>query len=175
MTAQAQSSGLEELYHLHRAELLRFLVARTGDAAEAEDVVQELWLKLQSAPSGPVANGRAYLYRMAQNLVLDRVRQRRRSAARDGAWLRDATDGDDPAALADGQRPADEELVAREETAKLATLINALPDRARQAFRLHKLDGLSHSEVAARLGISRSAVEKHMAVAMKHLRRGLKD
>jgi RNA polymerase sigma-70 factor (ECF subfamily) len=63
----------------------------------------------------------------------------------------------------------------REIVARIASAIAALPEGAAQAFRLHKIDGLSHAEVAARLGISRSGVEKHIAVAMKHLRRLLAD
>jgi RNA polymerase sigma-70 factor (ECF subfamily) len=66
-------------------------------------------------------------------------------------------------------------MLAREETAALASAIAALPEGAGRAFRLHKIDGLSHAEVAAKLGISRSGVEKHIAVAMAHLRRMLGD
>ncbi|NWM55037.1 RNA polymerase sigma factor, partial [Escherichia coli] len=69
-----------------RGELLRFLVARTGNPAEAEDLLQELWLRIRDATPGPVANGRAYLYRAAQNLVLDRLREARRREARDKDW-----------------------------------------------------------------------------------------
>lgn len=66
-------------------------------------------------------------------------------------------------------------MLAREETAALASAIAALPQAAGRAFRLHKLDGLSHADVAEQLGISRSGVEKHIAVAMAHLRRAMKD
>ena len=72
--APHSSVGLEGLLDTHRAELLRFLAARCGDASEAEDLFQELWLKVRAASPGPVANGRAYLFRAANNLVLDRVR-----------------------------------------------------------------------------------------------------
>lgn len=66
-------------------------------------------------------------------------------------------------------------MVERDEAARLASAIAHLPDGARRVLRLHKIEGLSHGEVAARLGISKSGVEKHMAVAMKYLRRLLAD
>jgi RNA polymerase sigma-70 factor (ECF subfamily) len=168
--------GLSRLYAEHRAEILRYLRARTGDAAEAEDVVQELWLKLQSTESGPIANGRAYLFRMAHNLVLDRLREQKRRRMRDTGWTLERSagvtgDGD----LVDPRQSTESELLEKEELARLAKAIGQLPEGAQRAFCLHKIDGLSHGEVAARLGISRSGVEKHMAVAMKHLREALAD
>ena len=55
----------------------------------------------------------------------------------------------------------------------LTSAVANLPDGARRVFRLHKIDGMSHAEVAATLGISKSGVEKHIAVAMRHLRAAL--
>ncbi|MDB5672642.1 MAG: polymerase subunit sigma-70 [Alphaproteobacteria bacterium] len=170
----ADPSGLAELYLRHRAELARFLAARTGSREEAEDIVQELWLKLNGADSGPVANGRAYLYRMAQNLVLDRIRERSRRGARERLW-QDEEIGYQAGEAMDARSNPEAEAAEREEVALVASAIAALPEGARRAFRLHKIDGLSHSEVAERLGISRSGVEKHIAVAMKHLRQRLAD
>ena len=168
--------GLEQIYTEHRAGLLRFLTARTGSAAEAEDIVQEVWLRLRGGGIGPVDNGRAYLYRIAQNLVLDRLRANRRREQRDRAWTQlemGASDHDEEAR--DTRANAQEALEEREEVARLTSAIANLPEGARRAFQLHKIDGLSHGEVAERLGISRSGVEKHMAVAMKYLRRALMD
>lgn len=170
-------TGLEAIYRDIRLYLLRFLTARTADAAEAEDVLQELWIKLQSLPTGPVAHGRAYLYRMAQNLVVDRLRGRQRRARRERVWI---DDRDGPGyniaiePVAQGQN-AEDVLLEREEAALLASAVANLPVGARRAFELHKMQGLSHAEVAATLGISRSGVEKHMTVAMKYLRRALLD
>jgi RNA polymerase sigma factor (sigma-70 family) len=167
-------AGLVLLYTQHRAQLMRFLCARTGDAAEAEDIVQELWLRLRNQRVGPIANGRAYLFQMANNLALDRVRERQRRARRDRLWtetvqLEAAAQGE---VAAPGPQPA-EELIDQEELQQLAAAVAALPEGARRAFWLHKIEGWSHAEVAARLGISRSGVEKHIALAMRHLRRTL--
>lgn len=164
--------GLRGLYVTHRAELQRFLAARTGDPAEAQDLVQEVWLRIERGGFGPIANGRAYLFRIAHHLVLDRVRERARRANRERDWADVALD--QRAGEADPQQaPTDALLIATQDAARLAAAIAALPAGAGRAFRLHKIDGLSHAETAARLGISRKGVEKHMAVAMAHLRRNL--
>lgn len=167
---------LELAYGVHRADLMRLLLARVGDQAEAEDLLQELWLKVRQNPSGPVQHGKAYLFRMAQNLVIDRLRERHRRMARERRWSDETTDF--PAA---GSEPidrcgtAEDAMLDREEIAALVSAIASLPEGARRAFELHKLQGMSHGEVAAVLGISKSGVEKHMAVAMKYLRRALMD
>jgi RNA polymerase sigma-70 factor (ECF subfamily) len=168
--------ALSTLYGHHRAELLRFLTARTGDAAEAEDILQEVWIRASGQPPASIEHWRAYLFRTANNLVIDRVRARRRREARERRWseeqhgpLGETEEAADPADTADIA------IEARDEAHRLAAAIATLPEGARRAFELHKIDGLSHADVAARLGISRSGVEKHMAVAMKHLRRALAD
>jgi RNA polymerase sigma-70 factor (ECF subfamily) len=173
---QADSSGgLEAVYRLYRGDLLRFLTARLGDAVEAEDILQELWIRLHNAPGSPVANGRAYLYRMAQNLIVDRIREKQRRMQRERLWLEahgvTVTTGEP----ADQTSNAEEAMLEREETARLAATVASLPEGARRVFELHKQQGLSHAEVAMRLGISKSGVEKHMAVAMKYFRRALLD
>lgn len=176
MADGTDETGLAGLYRMHRAELLRFLVARTGNAAEAEDVVQEVWFKIADLQTGPIANGKSYLFRIAHNLVLDRVRERKRRHAREQSWS-DTEHGPLPPSgeVADGRRNAEQVLEERDEAARLASAIANLPEGARNVLRLHKIDGMSHGEVAAKLGISKSGVEKHMAVAMKHLRKLLED
>ncbi len=171
--ASPSPGGLLAAYDAHRAALRRFLAARSGDAAEADDLMQELWLAAQTGASGPVSNPRAYLFRMANNLVLARRRAALRGAARDRAWITlrhgAVSEPEDDAPAADAA------MIAREEAAALASAIANLPPAAGRAFRLHKFEGLSHEQVAQQLGISRSGVEKHIAVAMAHLRRALSD
>jgi RNA polymerase sigma-70 factor (ECF subfamily) len=166
-------AGLALLVEALRAELLRFLTARCGDSAEAEDLLQELWLKATTVPSRPIANGRAYLFRIANNLVLDQARKRRRAMRRDRAWL-------DSEAAPDvvGQRrqpDAEAALMDAEEAELLRRAVEALPERARRALLLYRYDGCGQTEIARIMGISLSGVEKHLASAMKQLRRTLKD
>ena len=169
------NTGLAALLEAQQADLLRFLAARCGDAAEAQDLLQELWLKAATVPSGPIAHGRAYLFRMANNLVLDRARMRRRAMKRERAWL----DRDGPSAGSSDQRPdpapdAESELIAAQDAELVRRAIEALPDGARRALLLYRFDGRGQSDIARIMGISRSGVEKHLALAMKHLRRTLK-
>ena len=157
-------------YLEHRAFLLRLMTARTGSAAEAEDIVQEMYERLASLPDDGdgVENAPAFLNRMAMNLAFDRQRSGARAAVRDGEWLaaNAEIDGAEPIAEA----PTAEDVASgREELRLLRTAIDTLPPQARRVFEMHKLQGRPHAEVAATLGISRSAVEKHMAAAMKGL------
>jgi len=165
------------MYDLHRDALLRFLKARTREPAEAEDVLQELWIRLRQIRPGPIANGRAYLYQMANNLVLDRERERRRRTARDEKWVHQTYEVAEGAAgevyTVDTAPRPDQAISEADELRQLELAIASLPARAREAFCLHRIHGLGHAEVAARMGITRSAVEKHIALAMKHLRRRL--
>lgn len=169
-------AGLAALVSEYRSDLRAFLTARCGDPAEAEDLLQELWFKVADVPSGPIANGRAYLFRVANNLVLDRVRARHRAMRRDRAWLEDGASG----AIGIEDRPdpaprADEILMRDEEAALVRQAIAELPPGARRALELHRLEGRGQAEVAQIMGISRSGVEKNLATAMRHLRRTLAD
>jgi RNA polymerase sigma-70 factor (ECF subfamily) len=109
-------------------------------------------------------------------MVVDRLRERQRRSRRERVWSDEAT-GYQMAGLepADSGLNAEEAMLDREEVAQLASAIATLPEGARRAFELHKVEGLSHADVAIRLGITKSGVEKHMAVAMKYLRRAMLD
>lgn len=172
----ASHQGLVGALEERRPELRRFLVARTGSEADAEDLLSELWIKVDEVRPGPLANPEAYLFRMANNLVLDRLREARRRQRRESAWTDDQYGGHSASTeVADRAPTAEQQLVEGDEARRLADAIAQLPAGAQRVLRMHKLDGLSHGEVAAELGISKSAVEKHMAVAMAHLRRLLGD
>lgn len=161
-------SGLVGAYGALRPQLLRFLRARTGDAALAEDILQDMWLRLSGQGSGPVGNPSAYLHRMAANMVIDHARSERQRGRRDRDWTELQVDLGGTEA-ADETPDAERNVLGRDELSRILQTIAAMPPRASEAFRLHRIEGLSHSEVASRLGVSRSAVEKNMATAIKFL------
>ncbi len=163
------TNTLVEAFLTRRDDLRRYFAARVGDA-EADDLVQETYLRAAATSAEvSVRSPGAYLYRLGANVMLDRIRQQRARRARDGDW-HDATvtcaaGGDDM----DDAAPADRTLIARERLRRLSEALGELPEAVQRTFRLHKIEGLSHGEVAARLGVSRSLVEKHMMRALKHL------
>jgi RNA polymerase sigma-70 factor (ECF subfamily) len=146
----------------HRPALLRYFIARRVPPDEAEDILQDLVVKLASHASGPVAEPRAYLYRMAENLLFDRARSEGRRRGREKAWVA-AQAG---ATLEADDRPSPEQaLIARERLALVSAALAALPERTLLAFRRYRIDGMPQRQIAGELGISLSAVEKHLQKA----------
>jgi RNA polymerase sigma-70 factor (ECF subfamily) len=158
-------TGLEAVFLDHRAPLLRFLRAR-GAGDSAEDLLQELWIKAAAGAGGPIAEPLAYLYRAANNLMLDRRRSELRSARRDQDWT-DVTGG---AAVGVSDAPSGERaLIARERLDAAEAALKALGDRTEYVFRRFRVEGVSQREIADELGISLSAVEKHLQKAYRAL------
>lgn len=155
-------------YLRKRTDLLRFFTLRTGSAATAEDVVQDLFLKISEMETpSDLRSPEAFLYRIGSNLMLDRAKQQRRQVARDHAWSQEGVgEGLEPIAQ---EPPADDAVAGRQRLERLMAGIDKLPPQVATAFRLHKFDGLTHGEVAARLGVSRSSVEKYIMTALKTL------
>lgn len=162
--AEKDRSHLLGLLVAHYEELNRYLARWFGASGAADDTLHDIYLRLQQLPAVPeIANPRAYLFRVARNSALDRLRSMRRDERR---LMADEAMLDQPAA----GPLADAALEQRERLHLLARAIAELPRRCREAFLLHKIDGLSHSQVAERLGISRSMVEKHVMKALAHCR-----
>jgi len=167
-------AGLSAVLAANRPQLVRFFAGRTGSVAEAEDVVQEIWLHIADPVAAPIANPLAYLHRIGMNIVLDRVRANGRRVRRDTGYV-DATISVAGSEAVDDAPSAFETVDGRQRVAQLAAALAGPPEGAMRVFRRHKIDGLSHAEVAAEFAISRSAVEKHIAVALRHLRKALDD
>lgn len=149
---------------------MRFFTGRLRSAAEAEDLIQDLYLKIAGLDaetmSGEVSS--ALLFRIANNLMIDRLRSRQRSAVRDQAWQRGQVMEVVGAPVVDAPG-ADEVVATRQRLNALVEAVSSLPPQTARAFRMHKLEGLSHAETAAAMGVSKSAVEKHISAAMKLL------
>lgn len=167
--AKRPTDPLLEIYLERRANLVRFFAARVGSAAVAEDLAQELYVKLATRdPAVTAENPVALIYRIATNVMLDRARGEARSVARDAAWrlvAHDSLGADDVAADA----PADEAVASRQRLRQLVEAVADLPPQMQRAFRLHKLEGKSHADTARVMGISVKSVEKHISAALKAL------
>lgn len=149
-----------------RDELKRFMLSRQCDPAEVDDLLQDLFVKLTTGKTGPVGNPRAYLYQMANNLLLDRRRGRERQSRRDDSWARSQFGQDlreDPAASPE-RVAIDRNLLAQVEAA-----LREMPERTADILRRYRLEGQSQKVIAEEIGISLSAVEKHLQRAYRVL------
>lgn len=155
-----------------RPHLERVAYATLGSRAEAEDVVQEAWLRLQRTAPGEIRDLRAWATTVVGRLALDALGSaRRRRETYIGPWLPEPiVTLHDPAGAPD---PAD--LVTLDETVSFALLrvLETLSPAERTAFVLHDVFGLAFAEVAAVVGRSDTAVRQLAARARGHLRAGL--
>ena len=166
--ADSSQSALVAAYIEKRANLLRFFTMRTSSASEAEDIVQEIYVRIAARDGDDIENPLAYLYRLGTNIMLDRVRSRQRSLARDDAYYRTFHDEGAAEAQADGPSPEDA-WESRARLRRVLVIVERMPPRRKQVFVMHKIDGLSYGEIAVSLRISKSAVEKLMMAALRDL------
>lgn len=144
-------------------ELQTLLTRTLKDRHAAEDVVQEAFARVIALEQSgqPVAKPRSLLLRTTYRLVIDASRRNKLRSHED---LHALPEDEHPAAPAASQ--PDEALDSAQRARALLTTIENLPPRCREAFVLHKIDGLTQPEVAARMGISLNMVERHIMRGM---------
>ncbi len=152
------SSDLHDLYIHARPGLLRRIARRIGCHASASDLVHDVFLRLWERPPGSIDEAVSYLNRSANNAVIDYLRAQRVRHDFAARILPEQIHAPPPSPLA--------MVEAREEERRIDAAIRALPERTRHVFILNKTHNRSYQEIARALGISRSAVEKHMARAI---------
>ncbi|KAF1066586.1 MAG: putative RNA polymerase sigma factor FecI [Pseudomonas citronellolis] len=160
---------LKALFLRHARQLQTYLLRRTRDPQLAADLAQESFLRLaeQGHREAP-ENVDAYLYRTARNLAIDHYRQelRRKTDALPNEQLSDI--------VADQPGP-EESAVDANALDRLRRIVAELPPRTQEIFRLNRLEGLTHAEVAQCLAISESSVQKHLARALAHVMQALEE
>lgn len=157
------TESFRELY----APILHFLRKRTDNACDAADMTQDVftqWLGYQDRAK--VEQPRAFLFQVARNLLRDhwRRKQVRQAAHGDETEHEPLSDEkDEPMAAVQRQQRLDQ----------LKTVLAELSPRRREALVLHRFEGLSQTQIAERMGISVSMVEKHIAFALLHCKQHL--
>lgn len=165
------SAGLDmaELAHTFRAPLLSYFSRRVRAREDAEELTQDVFLRLLKRPDlDSVTNLEGFVFVTAANLLKDFYR----SGARRGRVEVVPLDGFDIAS----DQPSPHDIVeGRDRLGVLLEAIKELKPKCRAVFVLHRFEDLSHSEIAHRMGVSVSMVEKHLATAMAHLRKTMHD
>jgi len=155
----SSSPTLEALYGDHHGWLRGWLRRKLGNAFDAADLAHDTYLRLLVSGSRPrPEQSRSFLTQIASGLLVDLYRRRRVEAAYLEAL----------AHLPEAQAPSPEARALVIETlCQIDAILDSLPPKARQAFLLCKLEGLGYREIAARLRVSVSSVEKYIAHALR--------
>lgn len=158
----ADPAHIERLFREHNAALLRFVAARLGSEQEAKEVAQEAYVRLLRLDHPEaISYLRAFLFKTAANLALDRVRARGR---------RPPLQSLDDSALPMFDLTPDREIEGQERLASVQLALSELPEKCRQALLMHRLQGLTRAEIGARLGVGERMVRLYLARALEHLR-----
>src|SRR5215212_3042488 len=149
-----------EEIHPHEARLRAWLVARFPSLNDVDDLVQETYFRLcQARKTRKITHSKAYLFTAARNVALDRCRRDRIVSFHAIADLGDS--------LVSDQQPHAGDTTDRDiELETLKAALRALPERCREVLVLRKHHGLSHREIAERLGISVHTVNAQITHGM---------
>lgn len=151
------------------AQILQFLRKRTDNASDAADMTQDVftqWLGYQNRAK--VEQPRAFLFQVARNLLRDHWR---RQQVRQAVHPHNTEHAPEP--LSDEKDDPMAAVQRLQRLAQLKTVLAELSPRRREALMLHRFEGLSQAQIAERMGISVSMVEKHIAFALLHCKQHL--
>lgn len=154
---------IERLFRDHNKSLVSFLELRLRSRQEAREVAQEAYVRLLELQRHDVAGFlRAYLFRIAANLAVDRLRRRATETRYQNRELFEdlAPRGAEPEGIA----------LTRECLRQVRDFLDELPEPVRQAFLLFRLDNVSQEKIAMRLGITDRMVRNHVTRAMLYCR-----
>lgn len=158
--------AFETLYTRHRARLFRFFLRSLPSRTTAEELYQEVWMRVIQARSTYKASARftTWLYTIAHNRMVDHWR-------RAGLMLVSLDSEDVPAADPGPQR----HMEGRQAVARFAAALERLPPAQREAFLLHEEGGLSIAEIAAATGTNEEAAKSRLRYAMAKLKTAVDD
>ena len=160
------AGAFETLYRRHRGALYRFVLRALKQSALAEELFQEVWIRVIEARSryAPQARFTTWLYTIAHNLLVDHWRRKGLSLVQ----------LDEEAAIAAADNPA-RQAEARQSLARLMHALESLPAAQREAFLLHEEAGLSVAEIAAVTGAGEEAAKSRLRYAMAKLKAAVDD
>ena len=159
------AAAFDALYARHRGAVFRYLRRQAGNAAIAEEIFQDVWLRVIDARASyaPRAKFTTWLFTIAHNRLMDHFRANARAAL--------VSYDDDPIddVAADTPRP-DESLARKQDAGRLLAAIEALPAAQREAFLLQQEGELSVEEIGEATGVNRETAKSRLRYALAKLR-----
>lgn len=155
-TPEDRAALVGRLFREHNRALVSFLRAKLHNDHEAREVAQEAYVRLLQLESpGVVSFLQAYLFKIAANIAVDRIRHQ---------VVRDRTMDESAAVFEEADESASPErgLLAREELARISAAMQSLPSKCRQAFAMHVLQDRPLGEIAEEMNLSKRMVRYYI-------------
>lgn len=160
MTEKISLTLLQGWFQNYSSDLLVFFRRKVGES-DADDLVQEVYLRALTYPMpSAIIKPRAFLFRVATNLVIDHVRKK--------SYRQHDNYEEIEGSIITSMLGPEDSLRGKDRLKKFRDALAQLPADHRQAFLLNRFDGLSHMEIAQLMGISDKTVQRYIAKAFDH-------
>ena len=165
--AKGDISVFEVFFEAYKKRIFGVALKMLKSPAEAEDIVQEVFLSLWQSRAGldKINDPEAYLFTITHNAIYTHLRKASRNEQLLNAILY---------YIAQKQNTTEQTVAAHEADKLIREAVQQLSPQQRTVFELRKQEGLSYDEIAERMHISRNTVRNHLAVAVKTMRTILK-
>jgi RNA polymerase sigma-70 factor (ECF subfamily) len=153
-----ETDAIERVFREHNESLVRFLIARLKSRQAALEVAQDAYVRLLSLDKpGAISFLRAFLFRTAANLAVDRLRREQvQGRVEELPMFRELSDA----------RTPERKVASSQELEQLTHLLAQLPPKCREAFYLSRVEDLSCAEIASRMGLSERMVRVYVVRAL---------
>jgi RNA polymerase sigma-70 factor (ECF subfamily) len=167
------STPVYDAYTLHGSSLKRFISRFMRSPSDIEDIAQEAFLRAYTVErSRPIEQPKSFLFRIAKHLALSQLTRKSRQVTE---YIEDSTD---PGVI-QLESSAEEEISAQQIFQQIFRVhceaVEELSPQCREVYLLRKVQGFSHKEIAAELGIAVSTVEKHLMKAVEQCDRYVRE
>lgn len=163
LIASGDERAYEIFFELYKGRLLTFLTRITKSAEEAKELTQEIFVQIWRTRTTLTAidTPGGYVFAMARNKALDYLRKVAADARmKENLWK----------AMERTRHLTEEEVIATESARIIQEAIYKLPEKRQTVFRLSRLEGLSHDEIALHLSISKNTVKNHIIASLKFIK-----
>lgn len=167
MKSLDRGTDLSRIYEQYHSQIKRFLQVNLRSNEDAEDLTQETFVRFQKHQhTVDMAQPKNFLFTIARNLMIDKIRHRKVSEVDTEAEIDD---------LMDPTSSIERQVSARQEYDALCDAVQSLPPQCRKVFILRKFYHFSHKEIAEKLGLSVSTIEKHLVSGLARCQAYVKE
>lgn len=152
----------------YRRPLISYFQRRGVTQDQCEDLTHEVFARVSKRNADAMANAEAYVFSSASSVYVDHVRRRK-------SHFIDAHDDISEFEFESEAPGQSRVLEGKEALQRLAVILEELPEKTREILLLSRLEGLSHTQLATRFGLSVSSIEKHLARGLIHVRKSFAD